>query len=297
VRSRWKRSPRPFLKWADLTGSNNTKTKATLPLSKGSYGGRYVHYGIREFGMAACMNGMALHGGIIPYGGTFLVFADYCRPAIRLSAIQQQRVIYVMTHDSIGLGEDGPTHQPIEHLASLRAMPGVLVLRPCDAVETAECWGLALETLHGPTVLALTRQNLPQLRQAPTSNLSRKGAYILKPMDNPKVILLATGSEVEIAAGVQALLAEKGVAANLVSMPSWELFDQQDAAYQESVLPSGTLKVAIEAGASQGWHKYVGRGGIIAGIDRFGASAPYQRLYQEFGLTPNVIAERVLAAL
>jgi transketolase len=282
---------------ADLTGSNNTKTKGLSILNKANYGGRYLHYGIREFGMAAAMNGMALHGGIIPYGGTFLVFTDYCRPAIRLSAIQHQRVIYVMTHDSIGLGEDGPTHQPVEHLAALRVMPNVTVFRPCDTIETAECWQLALANAHGPSVLALTRQNLPQLRTDAAENRSTRGAYILRGVDTPKVVILATGSEVEIACGVQDLLAAKGIAANVVSMPSWELFDAQDQSYQESVLPSGTLKVAIEAGASQGWHKYVGRGGIIAGLDRFGASAPYQTLYEQFGLTPNLVADRVLAAL
>jgi transketolase len=282
---------------ADLTGSNNTKTKGLTILNRDNYAGRYLHYGIREFGMAAAMNGMALHGGVIPYGGTFLVFTDYCRPAIRLSALQHQRVIYVMTHDSIGLGEDGPTHQPVEHLASLRAMPNVAVFRPADAVETAECWDLALRRADGPSVLALTRQNLPQLRLAPTSNLSAKGAYVLKPMADPRVILVATGSEVEIAIAAQSILAEAGVASSVVSMPCWELFDQQSEDYQQSVLPSGTLKVAIEAGASQGWHKYVGRGAVICALDRFGASAPYQELYKRFGLTANVVAERVLAAL
>ena len=283
---------------ADLTGSNNTKTKGLAILNADNYGGRYVHYGIREFGMAAAMNGMSLHGGIIPYGGTFLVFTDYCRPAIRLSALQHQRVVYVMTHDSIGLGEDGPTHQPIEHLASLRAMPNVAVFRPADVVETAECWQLALQRADGPSVLALTRQNLAQLRLVATAgNLSARGGYVLRPADNARVTLIATGSEVGIVCDAAALLAEAGIAAEVVSMPCTELFDAQDAAYRASVLKPGTLKVSVEAGCTQGWRAYVGDNGLTLGIDRFGASAPAEQLYDFFGLTANKIAEKVKAAL
>jgi len=282
---------------ADLTGSNNTKTKGQAILDKGNYGGRYIHYGIREFGMAAAMNGLALHGGVIPYGGTFLVFTDYCRPAIRLSAIQHQRVVYVMTHDSIGLGEDGPTHQPIEHLASFRAMPNVKVFRPADAVETAECWQLALENAHGPSILALTRQNVPQVRSDAAENRSARGAYRLRDAANARVTLIATGSEVHIALQAADILAEKGVAADVVSMPSWELFDAQPAEYRRDVLKPGTLKVAVEAASPFGWEKYVGADGLVLGIDRFGASAPAEDLYDFFGLTANKIAEAVTAAL
>ncbi len=283
---------------ADLTGSNLTKTDNQKPLTAADYGGRYMYYGIREFGMAAAMNGMALHGGVIPYGGTFLVFTDYCRPAIRLSAIQGARVIYVMTHDSIGQGEDGPTHQPVEHLASLRAMPNLTLFRPCDAVETAECWELALKNSHGPSVLALSRQNVAQLRlTAARENMSAKGAYVLSPAENPKVVLLSTGSEVQIAMETQKLLAAQGISATVVSMPSWELFEKQSPAYKASVLPSGTFKVAIEAAASFGWHKYIGRGGLFFGLDTFGASAPAEALYEHFGLTAKNVAEGILKAL
>ncbi len=283
---------------ADLTGSNLTKTDNQKPLTAVDYGGRYIYYGIREFGMAAAMNGMALHGGVIPYGGTFLVFTDYCRPAIRLSAIQGARVIYVMTHDSIGQGEDGPTHQPVEHLASLRAMPNLHLFRPCDAVETAECWELALKNSHGPSVLALSRQNVAQLRlTAARENMCAKGAYVLSPSENPKVVLLSTGSEVQIAMETQTLLAAKGIAATVVSMPSWELFEKQSPAYRASVLPSGTFKVAIEAAASFGWQKYIGRGGLFFGLDTFGASAPAEALYEHFGLTSKNVAEGILKAL
>lgn len=282
---------------ADLTGSNNTKTKSQAILNKDNYGGRYIHYGIREFGMAAAMNGLALHGGVIPYGGTFLVFTDYCRPAIRLSAIQHQRVVYVMTHDSIGLGEDGPTHQPIEHLASFRAMPNVKVFRPADVVETAECWQLALENVHGPSILALTRQNVPQLRLEASENRSARGAYRLRDAANARVTLIATGSEVHIALEAADLLAEKGVEAEVVSMPSCELFDAQPEDYRRDILKPGTLKVAIEAASPFGWQKYVGENGLVLGIDRFGASAPAGDLYDFFGLTPNKIAEAVAAAL
>ncbi len=286
---------------ADLTGSNNTKTAATGPLTKGNYGGRYIYYGIREFGMAAAMNGMALHGGIIPYGGTFLVFADYCRAAIRLSALQQQRVIYVMTHDSIGLGEDGPTHQPIEHLQSLRAMPNLLVMRPADAVETAECWALALAQTDRPSLLALTRQNLPPLRTDIAENRSAKGGYRLKAAENARrVVLIATGSEVSLALDVAKSLEAQSVGADVVSMVSTELFDEQPAAYQADVLGDGgdpTLRVSIEAGTTFGWERYTGRGGLRFGIDGFGASAPIDALYDHFGLTEAKITPQILAAL
>ena len=287
---------------ADLTGSNNTKTKSQLPLDAKNYGGRYIYYGIREFGMAAAMNGMALHGGVVPYGGTFLVFSDYCRPAIRLSALQKTRVIYVMTHDSIGLGEDGPTHQPIEHLQSLRVMPGLAVYRPCDAVETAECWAAALAD-DGPSLLALSRQNLAPMRTvAETENLSAKGAYRLRSAKAArKVILIATGSEVEIASAVAEALEGRGIGTDLVSMPSTDCFDRQSDAYREDILPDVSnreiLRVSIEAGTTIGWERYTGLHGLRIGIDRFGASAPAPDLYEEFGLTAPRIIERVTALL
>jgi transketolase len=281
---------------ADLTGSNNTKTKATTPFGLDDYAGRYVYYGIREFGMAAAMNGMALHGGIIPYGGTFLVFADYCRNAIRLSAIQHQRVVYVMTHDSIGLGEDGPTHQPVEHVMSLRAIPNLLVFRPCDAVETAECWALALAQTGRPSVLALTRQNLPQLR-TDAGMQSAKGGYRLKSATAARrVVLVATGSEVELAVNVAAALEAQGIGADVVSMPCTELFDQQNAAYRADILPADALLVSIEAGVTLGWQKYVGQG-LTIGIDSFGASAPAPDLFRHFGFTPEAIVPRILECL
>jgi transketolase len=284
---------------ADLTGSNNTKTKELQPLTADNYGGRYIYYGIREFGMAAAMNGMALHGGVIPYGGTFLVFTDYARPAIRLSALQKARVIYVMTHDSIGLGEDGPTHQPIEHLQSLRAMPQLEVYRPADAVETAECWALALAN-DGPSVLALTRQNRKPVRtELADENLSGRGAYRLKSAQNPrKVILIATGSEVEIALAVAQRLEGQGIGTDVVSMPCTERFDAQPADYREDILPDVSnreiLRVSIEAGTTFGWERYTGLHGLRIGIDRFGVSAPAKDAYAFFGLTPDAIAERVL---
>ncbi len=283
---------------ADLTGSNNTKTSSTKPLTKKDYSGRYIYYGIREFGMAAAMNGMALHGGVIPYGGTFLVFSDYCRGAIRLSALQRQRVIYVMTHDSIGLGEDGPTHQPIEHLQSLRAMPNLLVMRPADAVETAECWALALAQEDRPTLLALTRQNLPPLRHDVTENLCAKGAYRLRDAKAArKVVLVATGSEVSLAMDVADQLEAAGQGADVVSMVSTELFDEQDAAYQANILPAEALIVSIEAGTTFGWERYTGRSGLRFGIDGFGASAPIDDLFRHFGLTADAIAPQILTRL
>ncbi|HEX6071801.1 MAG TPA: transketolase [Sphingomicrobium sp.] len=284
---------------ADLTGSNNTKTKALEPLTPENYGGRYIYYGIREFGMSAAMNGMALHGGVVPYGGTFLVFTDYARPAIRLSALQPARVIYVMTHDSIGLGEDGPTHQPIEHLQSLRAMPQIDIFRPADAVETAECWALALQS-DGPSILALTRQNVRPLRtEAAGENLSARGAYRLKAAENTrKVIFIATGSEVELALDSAARLEAGGIGADVVSMPCTERFDAQPASYREDVLPDVSnreiLRVSVEAGTTFGWERYTGLHGLRVGIDRFGVSAPAKDAYDFFGLTPDKIAARVL---
>ena len=284
---------------ADLTGSNNTKTKAQKPLTREDYSGRYIYYGIREFGMAAAMNGMALHGGVVPYGGTFLIFTDYARPAIRLSALQQVRVVYVMTHDSIGLGEDGPTHQPIEHLMSVRAMPNIDLYRPADVVETAECWELALRRTEGPSMLALTRQNLPQVRtHASADNLCAFGAYRLRAAQaERKAVLIATGSEVQVALEVADALEGQGIGADVVSMPCWSLFDAQDEGYRRDVLPAGPLLVAIEAGATLGWERYVGRNGLIFGIDRFGASAPAEDLFKRFGFTAEAIAPQVIAAL
>ncbi|MEM1028968.1 MAG: transketolase [Myxococcota bacterium] len=281
---------------ADLTGSNKTRTKGMeRAVTRDDYGARYIHYGVREHGMAAAMNGLALHGGIVPYGGTFLVFTDYCRPAIRLSALMHQRVIYVMSHDSIGLGEDGPTHQPIEHLASLRAMPGVQVFRPADAVETLECWQVALERRDRPSVIALSRQGLPALRvgqlASGSDNLCRGGAYVLKEPPAPRqVTLLATGSEVSIASDAAAALEAEGISAAVVSMPCWELFAERDRDAQTAVL--GTVpRVSIEAGTTFGWERWTGPDGVRLGLDGFGASAPASDLYAHFGLTAARMAE------
>jgi transketolase len=281
---------------ADLTGSNNTKTPSTKPLTKDDYSGRYIYYGIREFGMAAAMNGMALHGGIIPYGGTFLVFTDYCRGAMRLSAIQNARVVYVMTHDSIGLGEDGPTHQPIEHIQSLRLMPNMHVYRPADAIETAECWALAIKRSDGPSTLALTRQNLPPFRDDVSANLCEKGGYRAKAAENDKrVVLIATGSEVSLAMAVAAQLEAAGTGADVVSMPCTELFDGQSAEYRNELLGGdGILRVSIEAGTTFGWERYTGLDGLRFGIDSFGASAPIDDLYAHFGLTADAITPQIL---
>ncbi|MEA3543453.1 MAG: transketolase [Pseudomonadota bacterium] len=284
---------------ADLTGSNNTKTKSTGPLTRDDYAGRYVYYGIREFGMACAMNGMALHGGVIPYGGTFLVFSDYMRAGIRLAALQQQRVIHVLTHDSIGLGEDGPTHQPIEHVMSLRMIPNLDVYRPADIVETAECWELALKDAGGPSVLALTRQNLPQLRtQKASENLSAKGGYrLVAATVERKVVLIATGSEVEIAVATAKALEEQGIGADVISMPSWAHFEAQPQAYKDDLLPHHVLRASIEAGTTFGWERYTGIAGLRFGIDSFGASAPAPALYDYFGLTAAKIAPQIVAAL
>ncbi len=283
---------------ADLTGSNNTKTSHTDVLSPTNWGGRYIHYGIREHAMAAAMNGMALHGGVIPYSGTFLVFADYSRAALRLGALMGERVIHVMTHDSIGLGEDGPTHQPVEHVASLRAMPNMTVFRPCDGVEAAECWELALRNDAGPSTLALTRQKVKSARSVHTDeNLCSKGGYVLSDAEGAKAVLIATGSEVEIAMEAQAALAEKGVPVRVVSMPSMDLFEQQSANYQAETLGGDLPKVAVEAGVRFGWDRWIGHDGAFVGMSSFGASAPYQDLYQHFGITSEAVVAAVDAQL
>ncbi len=276
---------------ADLTGSNNTKTATTAPITRGNYGGRYVYYGIREHAMAAAMNGLALHGGIIPYGGTFLVFTDYCRPAIRLSALMHQRVIYVMTHDSIGLGEDGPTHQPVEHLAALRAMPNLQVFRPADAIETAECWELALRSRNNPSIIALTRQNVPTIRDAGEDNRCARGAYILAGGTGDRVRLIASGSEVQLALAARDALAGEGIGAAVVSMPCWELFARQSENYRAEVLGgAGTARVGCEAAGGFGWERWLGQDSIFVGMAGFGGSAKYQNLYKHFGITADAIA-------
>ena len=284
---------------ADLTGSNNTKPKALKVLSAADYGGRFIHYGVREHGMAAAMNGMALHGGIIPFSGTFLVFSDYCRPAIRLAALMGRRVIHVMTHDSIGLGEDGPTHQPVEHLAALRAMPNLLVFRPADTVETIECWQLALEARASPSVLALTRQNLPQLRLGfDQDNRCAGGAYEIAAADGAaQVSLFATGSEVAIAVAAQKLLRERGVATRVVSVPCFELFRARSAAERQSVIGAAPVRVAIEAAVRQGWDEIIGTDGAFVGMTTFGASAPFKDLYARFGITAEKVAQAALSKL
>ncbi|MGA7675082.1 MAG: transketolase [Rhizomicrobium sp.] len=284
---------------ADLTPSNNTKTKENMKdIVPGDFSGRYVHYGIREHGMAAALNGMALHGGIVPYGGTFMVFSDYCRPSIRLASLMGIRVIYVMTHDSIGLGEDGPTHQPVETLAAMRAIPGLRVFRPADAVETAECWALALADKKHPSFLALTRQNLPTVRTVHSDeNMCAKGAYELAGAAGAKVTLLATGSEVELAFKARDLLAAENIAARIVSMPCWELFEQQSETYRETVLGPGTVKVGIEAAVRFGWDRYIGSTGAFVGMHSFGASGPYKDVYKHFGITPEAAAQAAKRAL
>jgi transketolase len=269
-------------------------------MSAADYAGRFIHYGVREHGMAAAMNGMALHGGIIPYSGTFLVFSDYCRPAIRLAALMGQRVIHVMTHDSIGLGEDGPTHQPVEHLAALRAIPNLKVFRPCDVVETVECWELALKSKDSPSVLALTRQNLPQLRHGfDEHNRCALGAYeIVAAADDAAVVsLFATGSEVAIAVEAKKLLAAKKISARVVSVPCFELFAAAPAAKRAAVVGQARVNVAVEAGIRQGWDAIVGAAGGFVGMTTFGASGPYQALYQHFGITPEKVAQAAVAAL
>jgi transketolase len=284
---------------ADLTGSNNTKTETTPVITADDFSGRFIHYGVREHAMAAALNGMALHGGVIPYSGTFLIFSDYCRPAIRLSALMSQRVIYVMTHDSIGLGEDGPTHQPVEHLASLRAMPNLWVLRPADATETAECWQLALQRRDGPSVLALTRQNLPPVRvNHVDKNACARGAYVLAPAsDDAKVTLIATGSEVALALAARETLEAERIPTAVVSMPCWELFAAQSEDYRKGVIDPRTVRISVEAGSTFGWDRYIGENGAAIGLDRFGASAPYQDLYKHFGITAEAVAAAARARL
>lgn len=284
---------------ADLTGSNNTFVKNTPILDAPDYAGRYVNYGVREFGMAAAMNGMALHGGVIPYGGTFLVFSDYARPALRLSALMGVRTIFVGTHDSIGLGEDGPTHQPIEHLASLRAMPNLNVFRPADAVETAECWKLALEAKTTPSVLALSRQKVAPVRIDPVGeNLSARGAYQLAAAGLPaQVTIFASGSEVGVAMAARGLLEAEGVGVRVVSVPCFELFEQQPADYQEAVIGETEVKIAIEAGVRMGWDRFIGTNGVFVGMSGFGASAPDKVLYEHFGITPEAVCRAAKAKL
>lgn len=282
---------------ADLTGSNLTNTPETLPFTAEDHTGRYMRYGIREHEMAAAMNGIALHKGLIPYGGTFLVFTDYARPAIRLSAIMSQKVIYVMTHDSIGLGEDGPTHQPVEHLSTLRAIPNLLVFRPADAVETLECWQLAIEA-EQPSILALSRQNLPALRtETVAGNPSAKGAYVIAGDQNADAVIFATGSEVAIAVASLELLKAQGITAKVVSVPSQELFYAQSQEYRDSVIGKPKAKVAIEAGIEMSWLKLLGDKGRFIGMHSFGASAPAEQLYEHFGITAKAIVEAVMAQL
>jgi transketolase len=282
---------------ADLTGSNLTLIKDMGAVAKNNFSGRYIYYGVREHAMAAMMNGMTLHKGIIPYGGTFLSFTDYCRPAIRLSALMQQRVVYVMTHDSIGLGEDGPTHQPVEHVSALRAIPNVLVMRPADVIETAECWQIALEQMTAPSILVLTRQNLPVVRtEVSDENFTRKGAYVLAAATGElKVTLWATGSEVEIALKARETLQADGIGTRVISAPCLELFDKQDAAYQQSLLTGGSVTVAIEAGLRWGWDKYIGQNGIFIGMTGYGESAPANELYKHFGITAEDTVKAVKA--
>jgi transketolase len=284
---------------ADLTGSNKTRPQGAEVVRRDDFSGSYIHFGVREHGMGAILNGLLLHGGVRPYGGTFLVFSDYMRPTIRLAAMMGLPVIYVFTHDSIGLGEDGPTHQPVEQLAALRAIPNLVVIRPADANETAQAWRAALERRDGPTALALTRQNLPVLSEMVSGELSQavtRGAYVLADSSGiPDLLLIACGSEVHLALKARELLAEKGVAARVVSMPSWELFDAQPTSYREAVLPPQvTARLAIEAGVTQGWDKYVGPVGDVIGLERFGASAPYQVLMERFGFTAEAVAGRAL---
>ena len=282
---------------ADLTGSNNTYVKGVAAFDAPDYAGRYVHYGVREHGMAAAMNGMAVHGGVIPFSGTFMAFADYSRPAIRLGALMGARVIHVMTHDSIGLGEDGPTHQPVEHLASLRAMPNLNVFRPADGIEAAECWRLALEARTTPSIMALSRQKTPASRTG-AGNLSAKGAYELSPASGPaKATLFSSGTEVGIAMAAQKLLEADGVPTRVVSTPCWELFEQQPAKYQAETIGDAPVRVAVEAGVRMGWDRFIGEHGGFVGMKGFGASAPYQVLYEKFGITAEGVVAAVKAKL
>ena len=285
---------------ADLSDSNGAKAAGMKTITPDDYGGRYLHYGVREHAMGAIMNGMALHGGVIPYGGSFLVFTDYCRPALRLSALMRIRVIYVMTHDSIGLGEDGPTHQPCEHLASLRAIPNLLLFRPADAVETTECWELALANAERPSVLVLTRQAVPCLREDAAGNACARGGYVLREASTrrPQAVLLATGSECAVAEAARRTLEADGVPTRLVSLPCWALFDQQDESYRRNVLgDAGAVRVAVEAASPLGWDRYVGPAGSMVGMRGFGASAPAKDLYAHFGITAEAVVAAVRARL
>jgi len=281
---------------ADLTGSNLTMVKASRPVAPGSVKGNHIFYGVREFGMCAVMNGLSLHGGLIPYGGTFLVFSDYARNALRMAALMKLRVIYVFTHDSIGLGEDGPTHQPIEHAATLRLIPNMDVWRPCDSVETAVAWQAALERAKGPTALLLSRQNLAFMKKEKLEEVAR-GGYVLADAVSPKAVIIAAGSEVQPAFAAQQQLAQAGIAVRLVSMPSTSVFDRQDGAYRNSVLPAQLPKVAVEAGVSDYWRKYVGLEGAVVGMDRFGESAPAGDLFRHFGFTAENIARAVRSVI
>ena len=280
---------------ADLTPSNNTRVKNAVDIAPNTFAGRYLRYGVREFAMAAAMNGLALHGGVIPFGGTFLCFADYARPAIRLSALMGLRVVYIMTHDSIGLGEDGPTHQPVEHLASLRCMPNLQVFRPADLIETAECWQLALKARSTPSLFALSRQDLPTLRDAKTENWSARGAYVLaEAVSGPRrVTLVATGSEVAIAMEARAMLEADDIGCAVVSMPCMSLFEQQPDDYRRAVMRPDTLRVGIEAGTRFGWDSIIGEHGLFIGMTGFGASAPAPVLYRHFGITAEAAVQRV----
>jgi transketolase len=287
---------------ADLAPSTKTLINGESDFQAAQYDGRNMRFGVREHAMGSILNGMSLHGGLIPYGATFLVFSDYMRPAIRLAALTGLNIIYVFTHDSIGLGEDGPTHQPIEHLAALRAIPNLTVIRPCDANETAEAWRFAIQNKKGPVALVLTRQNTPTLDREifDAADGLQRGAYTLSDAKDgkPDVILLASGSEVHIALQAAGMLKEKGISVRVVSMPSWELFDRQPDAYRREVLPpQARIRLAIEAGIPQGWHRYVGRNGEVVGLDHFGASAPYQTLYDKFGITAKTVVEKAKALL
>ena len=285
---------------ADLSPSNNTAIKGASDFQKGAYDGRYLRFGVREHAMGAILSGLALHGGVRPYGGTFLVFADYMRPSIRLAALMKLPVIYIFTHDSIAVGEDGPTHEPVEHLAALRAIPGLTVIRPGDATETAAAWSLALQGVGGPVALILSRQNLPVLdrRKFPPADMLTKGAYVLSDAGEPQAVLIATGSEVQLALNAQALLAERGVAARVVSMPSWELFEKMPREYRDAVLPPAvTARVAVEAGIAMGWERYVGASGAVVGMTGFGASAPGGTVMEKFGFTSERVVEAALRVL
>jgi transketolase len=284
---------------ADLTGSVNTKTKSTQSVDTGDFSGRYIHYGVREHAMGAIMNGLALHGGFIPYAGTFLVFSDYMRPPIRMAAMMGIRVIHVLTHDSIGLGEDGPTHQPVETLASLRAIPGLAVYRPADAVETSECWDLALTSTTGPSAISLSRQGVPTVRAEAGENLCARGGYVLAEAEGGarKVTLIATGTEVSVALAARDILQKDGVPTAVVSLPCWELFDVQPEGYRRQVLAPNTVRVAVEAAIDQGWHRYIGENGVFVGMSGFGKSGPYKKLFEHFGITPEKVAAAAKAKL